>query len=149
MKDSAVGNGTGAVCGAPREGRPPCGSSVALCGECGRCVNHCEHRETTIRRARQKGGRTSIAKRARRGFQDVYLPEEDALPRPQTIQDCARWLSTIAWAVSVGRLAPDRADKARAATRDLKDLLLKDQDKRIDELEKVIKRLKAGAKEGR
>ena len=137
------------LCGHPTNDGESCESPIGLCKDCGHCLAHCEHRATQRRQARAKGGRISTAKRGGGRPLDVSLPETDALPRPQTIQECALWLSTLAWAVSVGRLSPDRADKSRLAVKDLRDLLLKDQDKRIDELQRTIERLQKARKDGR
>ena len=135
-----------AACGAPTGGGDTCATPFGLCPECGRCFSHCEHRKADRKEARSKGARVTNRKNAPR---DVWLSEDEALPRPETLADCATWLSTLAWAVSVGHMTPDRADKARASVRDLKDLLLKDQEQRIDELRKVVDQLKRDRKAGR
>ncbi|MGK7312550.1 MAG: hypothetical protein ACN0LA_09975 [Candidatus Longimicrobiales bacterium M2_2A_002] len=137
------------VCGAPTDSGDPCATPFGLCEECGKCFVHCEHRAEERRAARAKGARHSNAKRGKGRAPDVSMPEPETLPPPESMKDCAAWFSMLSWAVTVGRLHPDRADKARAAVRDLRDLLLKDQDKRIDELQAVIQKLKKARKDGR
>lgn len=138
------------VCGAPKTEGGPCQSEIGLCELCGRCLMHCGHRERKKKSLQRQGGKARAAERWGKGRKpDVYLSADEALPAPETISDCALRLGYLTVAVETGTLSEKRADVARACIRDLKDLLLKDQDKRIHELEQVIAGLKKQRKDGR
>ena len=129
----------GTPCGAPTDGGT-CGTWFGLCPDCGHCYSHCEHRRRHRDSARSRGGRTKARK------QDIYLVERDALPEPKTLEDCAKRLGFLCVAVETGVLGERRADVSRACIRELKDILLRDQEDKIDELRKIVDRLKRDRK---
>jgi hypothetical protein len=138
-------------CTATKEDGIRCRVTVSLCPDCGRCFWHCPHRAEQRRAAASKGGKAGgPGKRWKKGRPHHARPDQ-APPQPRTLDDCVRWSSWLAWAVSVGVIDSGTGRVAVQAIGQLvRSIEKRDLEREIDELRSQVKLLKRqyGARDG-
>lgn len=100
-------------CRHEREDGTRCGTSFGLCPECGRCWNHCEHREEERTEAARRGAKRSHeVQRRGKGLELHELP-------PLTSHAAAEaWTDAIGRAAATGRLSAAAANAALRAVKE-------------------------------
>lgn len=102
-------------CGFEKDDGDTCGTGIGLCGECGRCRNHCDYAracrysEHEVVESRKRGGAASAKKGPLR---DADLP-------PLVDHDAAEtWTDAIGRAAATGRIGANAANAALRAVKE-------------------------------
>lgn len=97
------------TCGAPRSGGGECSAAFGLCEKCGKCFQHCPHREEEREEARSRGGRST----ARKTRSSTLSPED--LPPLVDHHAAEAWTDTIGRAAATGSMSSSAATAALRA----------------------------------
>jgi hypothetical protein len=130
----------GVTCRYIKEDGTRCQQKVGLSPE-GYCIWHDPERQEEAQRRRQRGGEVAgaLAKVRGRSRRTVrVVPESEALPPPETMEDALKWASWATWAVTVGKIDARTCHEIGYTLR-----AFLDGKKRADDWDRRVKELQA------